>query len=143
MPIEIEQIAQECLAVRLKILDRAVSRIYDQELRPFGLRLTQMNVLVAVGVIRDARPERICRTLAMEKSTFSRTMQRLSNQGYLEIKPGPRGKSIIIELTTRGRKLLEDAGPAWQRAQERARELLGETGVEALYGLDLRAAKAK
>jgi hypothetical protein len=37
-----------------------------------------------------------------------------------------------LRLTSRGKRLLERAVPAWEEAQQRAKELLGEKAVSQL-----------
>ena len=54
-------IAAECLAVRLRALNRAVTALYDDALRPHGLRVGQLNLLVAVARMGTARPGDLCR----------------------------------------------------------------------------------
>ncbi|MBV8127915.1 MAG: hypothetical protein JO114_09705 [Planctomycetaceae bacterium] len=44
-----ELIAGECLGVRVRTLNRALTALYDETLRPHGLRVGQLNLLVAVG----------------------------------------------------------------------------------------------
>src|SRR5262245_59448709 len=68
-------IAAECLAVRLRALNRAVSALYDDALRPHGLRVGQLNLLVAVARLGPAKPGDLCRFLCMEKSTLSRDVE--------------------------------------------------------------------
>ena len=51
-----ELIAGECLAVRVRALNRAVTALYDEALRPLGLRVGQLNLLVAVARIGTAGP---------------------------------------------------------------------------------------
>jgi DNA-binding MarR family transcriptional regulator len=130
--ISAEIIAEQCIAVRLRILSRAVTRIYNQALRPYGLMVSQMNILVAVSCLGEARQQAVCRALQLEKSTLSRDAGRMRNQGWLEEVPEKDGRSALLTLTPAGRKLLEKATPAWQRAQEQATALLGEREIGVL-----------
>ena len=43
-----ETIAGECLAVRVRMLNRTITAIYDDALRPLGLTTGQLNILVVV-----------------------------------------------------------------------------------------------
>ena len=45
----IDQIGGECLLSRARILNRVLTGIYDDELRAFGLKATQLNLLVVVA----------------------------------------------------------------------------------------------
>ena len=42
----IETVARECIANKVRLLNRAVTAIYDEALRPYGLKISQMSVLV-------------------------------------------------------------------------------------------------
>ena len=53
-----ECIAQECLAVRVRLLNRALTAIYDEALRPLGMTTGQLNVMVVVAN-RGADAERL------------------------------------------------------------------------------------
>ena len=46
----IETVARECIANKVRLLNRAVTAIYDETLRPHGLKISQMSVLVGGGL---------------------------------------------------------------------------------------------
>jgi DNA-binding MarR family transcriptional regulator len=130
--VEIACVARECLAVRVRLLNRAVTRIYDDALRPLGARVGQMNILVAAAAKGDAKPADLCRTLQMDKSTLSRDIDRLLAAGWLESVPGEDARTHTLRVTPKGLKLIRSAAPAWRKAQARTKELLGEAGVNAV-----------
>src|SRR3954469_25075445 len=78
-----ELIAGECLAVRVRTLNRAVTALYDEALRPHGLRVGQLNLLVAVARAGTARPGDLCRILRMDKSTLSRDVEVMRRNGWV------------------------------------------------------------
>ena len=129
------EIASGCLAVRLRALNRALSAIYDEELRPLGLKASQMNVLTAVGLLGEVRPRDLARGLHMDPSTLSRNVDRMRVRGWIEVVPGADGREQRLRLTDEGGELLLRAKPAWDRAQERSRDLLGEGGDRAVHDL--------
>ncbi len=45
----IDKVASECVAVRLRMLNRVITNIYDDALRPLDLKVSQMNILVAAA----------------------------------------------------------------------------------------------
>jgi hypothetical protein len=51
-----DKIASECVAVRLRMLNRVVTNIYDDALRSLDLKVSQMNILVAAAKMGAARP---------------------------------------------------------------------------------------
>jgi DNA-binding MarR family transcriptional regulator len=128
----VDRIARECLAVRARILNRAVTNLYDRALRPLGMKVSQMNILVATAMFGVARPGQICDALHMDASTLSRNAERMMAQGWLEVVPGDDGRAQPLRVTTQGMKLLKRATPLWERAQAQARTILGERGVTLL-----------
>ena len=54
----IDAIARNCIAVRLRLLNRVVTNLYDDALRPLGLKVSQLNVLVVTAKLGLARPAR-------------------------------------------------------------------------------------
>ncbi|HSA66956.1 MAG TPA: MarR family winged helix-turn-helix transcriptional regulator [Methyloceanibacter sp.] len=114
------------------MLSRGVTKIYNRALRPYGVTVSQMNILVAVAYLGEARQQRICQALHLEKSTLSRDVGRMRSQGWLEEIRGEDGRAVLLKLTSAGKTLLEKATPAWQLAQEHATALLGKREVSAL-----------
>ena len=122
----IDKIAAECIAVRLRMLNRIITNIYDDALRPLDLKVSQMNILVAAAKMGTARPAEVCEHLHLDVSTLSRNVERMKARGWLEVVPDEDGRSQPFRLTPQGRRLLDKAVPAWSAAQEKVKNLLGE-----------------
>src|SRR5438309_1140863 len=129
---KIEQIASSCIAGRLRLLNRVVTNVYDDALRPIGIRLSQGNVLAVTAKLGVARPAEVCDILELDASTLSRTVDRMVENGWLEIVPDEDGRSQPFRLTDEGRRLMERSVPAWEKAQAEAKKLLGEDGLRLL-----------
>jgi DNA-binding MarR family transcriptional regulator len=127
-----EMIAAECLAIRVRTLNRAVSSLYDEALRPHGLRVGQLNLLVAVESLGTARPVDLCRILGMDKSTLSRDVEVMKRNGWLEVDDSADARARPLKLSAQGHALLEAVVPAWRQAQEKARALIGGEAASAL-----------
>lgn len=127
-----ETIAQQCLAVRLRTVNRAISKLYDRALRPYGITISQLNILVAISQHVQARQQDICRTLFMERSTVSRDVVRMQVNGWIDVTTGMDARTSVMKVTPEGKKLLEKVLPAWKTAQQRATAILGETQITIL-----------
>src|SRR5215218_6338517 len=127
-----ELIAGECLGVRVRTLNRAVTALYDEALRPHGLRVGQLNLLVAIARMGTARPGDLCRLLRMDKSTLSRDVEVMRRNGWLEVDGSAGGRARPLRLNAAGQALLEAVLPAWRQAQARAKALIGDEGAAAL-----------
>jgi DNA-binding MarR family transcriptional regulator len=131
-PTPAEVIARDCIAVRVRALNRAVTALYDDALRPHGLRAGQLNLLVAIARMGTARPGDVCGVMRMEKSTLSRDVEVMRRNGWLEVDESAGGRARPLRLTHAGQALLEAVLPAWRQAQAQAEALIGDQGVAAL-----------
>src|SRR5881392_2576600 len=128
----IDTISRTCIAVRLRLLNRVVTTLYDDALRPLGLKVSQLNILVLTAKLGLAPPAKVCDILQLDTSTLSRNVERMRAKGWLEVVPSEDARAQPFRLTAQGKKLLERMVPAWEQAQQQAGELLGEDGVALL-----------
>jgi DNA-binding MarR family transcriptional regulator len=133
MQAMIDQVASECVAVRLRMLNRVITNIYDDALRSLDLKVSQMNILVAAATMGTARPSDVCDHLHLDVSTLSRNVERMKARGWLEVVPDEDGRAQPFRLTPQGRKLLETAVPAWSEAQQQVKKVLGDGFVAQLH----------
>jgi len=132
----IDHIACECLLMRVRKLDRVLTAIYDAELRPFGLKATQTNLLVLVAKAGPIRRIEIGKRLRLDPSTLTRNLKIMLTNGWIkEIADGEDGRGLPVQITAQGRDLLNQIGPAWRKAQTRTEKFLGEDGVTLLRKL--------
>ena len=127
-----DAIARNCVGVRLRLLNRVVTNLYDNALRPLGLKVGQMHILVVTAKLGLAQPAKICDILQLDPSTLSRNVERMRAKGWLEVVPGEDARTQPFRLTAQGKRLLERAVPAWEEAQGKAAALLGEDVVALL-----------
>jgi DNA-binding MarR family transcriptional regulator len=130
-----QRIAKECIAMRVRRLNRLVTKIYDDSLRPLGIRTAQQTILVAISLMKAPTPTDLERRLSLEKSTVSRNVDRMQRRGWVEFVPGEDGRSHYLKLTAKGAKLLGESTALWQLAQRKVAVLLGKEGVTALSRL--------
>ena len=124
--------AAECLGARVRLLSRTVTHLYDQAFRPLGVKAAQMNVLVVVARHGPISPGEVGRKLCMEKSTLSRTVERIRARGWLEVLAGGDDRSHLLKISAKGKRLVVRAVPLWGVAQRETLALLGKDGAESL-----------
>src|SRR3954470_5280927 len=108
----IETISKTCIAVRLRLLNRVVTSFYDDALRPLGLKVSQLNILIVTARLGLARPAQVCDILQLDTSTLSRNVERMRTHGWLEIAPDEDARTQPFRLTELGRRLIDKAVPA-------------------------------
>lgn len=142
-PIDVETIARECLGLRVRVVNRVLSSIYDDSLRPCGLKVSQLTILVVIANHGMVRPADVSAMIQMDNSTLSRNLERMARQGWIEASADESdGRARPVRLTARGQQALECAIPRWKEAQRRALGTLGEAGVKELRSLAARLMEA-
>jgi DNA-binding MarR family transcriptional regulator len=131
----VEEIAGGCYAVRVRMLGRALTAMYDRALSDRGVSTAQLNILVFVGKVGACSPSDIGKGLSMERSTVSRNIRPLLDHGWLGAEETASGRVQTLRLRPSGRKMLSSVLPAWRRAQAEAATLLGEAGCRAVHAM--------
>src|SRR5205807_9326674 len=95
----IDTIARTCIAVRLRLLNRVVTNFYDDALRPLGLKVSQLNILIVAAKLGLARPAQVSEILQLDASTLSRNVERMRARGWLEVVPDEDARAQPLRLT--------------------------------------------
>lgn len=127
-----DRVLSQCVGARLRTLNRVVTKIYDDQLRPLGIRFSQMNMLMMIVGRGPMTPAEIGTVLALEKSTLSRNLRVLEDQGWIVRRPAASGGSVKLEATASGRKKIIETEVPWQAGQKAALDLLGNSQPAAI-----------
>jgi DNA-binding MarR family transcriptional regulator len=119
-------IVESCACHKVRMAARAVTRTYDDALRPVGLRATQLAVLVAIAVEGAMSITALAKLMVMDRSTLTRNLRPLEEEGLVAVGLEGWRRSRTLEVTEKGRSRLGDALPLWKQAQETLRDKLGE-----------------
>ncbi len=109
-----------------------VTQWYDACLHPTGLRSTQFNSLVAIGLAQTVPLTRLADVLVLDRTTLARNLKPLERQGLVVVEPGEDKRVRLISLTDPGHQLLEQSLPYWRKAQEQVMARLGQSQWDAL-----------
>ncbi len=128
-----------CTCLSLRKAARAVTQMYDEALRPSGLRATQLSLLFSVEHEGPRGITELAKMLVMDRTTLTRNLKPLLDQKLLEVIDGPDRRQRPIAITAKGRDVLARALPRWQDVQARLALGLGRSRWWGLLG-DLREA---
>jgi len=117
-----------CVCNTLRMVSRVVTQLYDDCLRPSGLRVTQFSILAAVARLGEASLKQLEDELAIDQTTLTRSLTLLERDGVLERASHPDRRVKAMRLTSKGRRALEAARPLWAQAQSK---VLRELGTKA------------
>ena len=129
------EISNKCVASQIRQLNRSVSRIYDERLRPHGLTISQFNILVAIANMGEVSPQIIGSTLNLEKSTLSRGLERMIKKEWLEACYSEGGRVQTITLTEAGKRQILEASHSWLKAQEQVEQLVEYNDISSLFNM--------
>ena len=117
-----------CVCNTLRMVSRVVTQLYDDCLRPSGLRVTQFSILAALARLGEASLKQLEDELAIDQTTLTRSLALLERDGVLERASHPDGRIKAMRLTSKGTRALEAARPLWTQAQGK---VLRELGTKA------------
>ena len=127
-----------CVCNTLRMVTRVVTQLYDDCLRPSGLRVTQFSILVAIARLGEASLKQMEDELAIDQTTLTRSLSLLERAGVIERAPHSDGRIKAMRLTWKGRRTLEVARPLWAQAQGK---VLRELGTKAWADAQRRLAR--
>src|SRR5437773_11709207 len=81
-----------CVCSTLRMVTRAVTQLYDDVLRPSGLRVTQFSLLATLAHLGEANLRQLEQRLAVDQTTLTRSLVLLERNGVIERVPHPDGR---------------------------------------------------
>ena len=110
-----------CMCGSFRRSSRALTQLYEEALRPLGLRATQLTILQVLSHAGEVSQGQLGNMLAMDSTTLTRTLAIMDRQGW---------------ITERGGEMqLTRALPVWEKVQSRLRRKLGEQAWKSLLKL--------
>lgn len=119
------QAAQLCACGNVRKAARVVTQLYDEALRPSGLRATQLSLLVAIRLRGPVTVKELAQITVTDRTTLTRNLRPLEKQGLIRIGTGKDRRERVLALTERGQKALVHALPLWRKAQGKVLRGLG------------------
>ncbi len=133
-----------CVCLNLRGAARAVTQLYDEILKPSGLKATQFSVLAAVAIKGPASMSVISRTLVMDRTTLTRNLKPLLERRLVKMGKGEDRRQRTIQLTQNGKTALARALPLWKKVQNQVVTGLGQArwrGMAQLLGETVRLSR--
>ena len=121
-----------CACGRLRRATRALTQLYDDEMAPAGLRVTQFSLLRALARDGPTRISALAATTLLDRTALSRNLDPLVGRGLVAIVSGRDARTREVTLTRAGKAALRAAEPHWKNAQARVARRLGPQKLEAL-----------
>ena len=122
----------KCTCFNLRKATRAVTQLYDEFLRPSGIRATQFSLLMLVRGMGPIRITELAEKAVMDRTTLKRNVDLLEHGGLVRVTPGKDARVREVILTAAGEDRLIIALPLWRQAQAQVRKQLGQDRSDRL-----------
>ncbi len=126
------RLRDECIGRRVRHLSRVLTRRYDAALSPLGMSMAQLEILGIVELGEPIRPVEIAHIVDADRSTISRNLRAMVDNGWLAERPPATGRGKLLTLTDRGKELLGEAEDLWDEVQQVVVSQLGNDAASIL-----------
>ena len=136
IPLETTHLVRDtCLCLHAQRAARALSRRFDEALRPVGVTSGQFSLLNALNRPKPPPIGPVAQLLAMDRTTLTAALKPLERDGLVPIARDPEDRrSRLLGLTEKGREVLAAAVPIWRELHAAIEAGLPELEPEALRG---------
>ncbi len=131
-------VAETCLCLHTQRAARALARLFDNALRPFGLNNGQFSLLMALNRPEPPSISALAPFLAMDRTSLTAALKPLERRGLVHVRPDNEDRrSRLVQITADGVAHLQAALPAWRETHARLDAALSD-GVPNRLRADLR-----
>jgi DNA-binding MarR family transcriptional regulator len=123
---------RDCVCASLRRATRSITQLFDNTMRPCGLRATQFNILAEIQAAGEATVTALTKKLLIDQTTLTRSLALLERAGLLKTVPKPDGRLKSVRLTKKGEQAVTKAQPLWAAAQKQVIARLGARAWESL-----------
>ena len=127
-----KEIGRSCACYNLRRAARATTRLYDDFLRPSGLRSTQYSMLMVARLRGPVTLTKLAEMTVTERTTLTRNLTILEKKGLIVIEPGKDRRERQVSITELGLEVLIAAVPLWEAAQAHIEQGLGGDRMDSL-----------
>lgn len=137
-----QEMGRNCVCFNMRKATRYITKFYDAQLKPTGLRVTQLTLMTAIRVMGPTTFRRLSEAVGMDQTTLSRNISLLQKKGLVELESGEDLCTRKISLTKQGHEELKQAYPLWESAQTEIVSKIGsDNWISVLESLSLMMSK--
>ncbi|WP_303966652.1 MarR family winged helix-turn-helix transcriptional regulator [Sporosarcina ureae] len=117
-----------CASANLRTVSGSLTQLYNQLLKPTGLKITQYYMLGNIYAMPDISISKLGEIMLLDQTTVTRNLNILNDSGYVQIKRAEQDSRIkVVTLTDVGYEKLNNATPIWMQVQEQIEGSIGKT----------------
>ncbi|SEA68854.1 transcriptional regulator, MarR family [Rubrimonas cliftonensis] len=116
----VAHVAQTCLCLHAQRAARALARLFDKALKPYGLSNGQFSLLMALNRPEPPTIGELAPFLAMDRTSLTAALKPLQRRGLVGVEADRADRrSRRVRITAEGVALLEAALPSWRDTHAR------------------------
>jgi DNA-binding MarR family transcriptional regulator len=128
----LNRVGASCTCFSLRKAARVVTQLFDEQMAPSGLLVTQFSILGVIATMKESTMNQLAQYLVMDRTTLTRNLKPLEREGLIQITPGKDKRTRLISLTLKGVIALQKALPIWEQTQA---SMISQLGKERWEGL--------
>lgn len=121
-----------CYCGSIRQASRIVTQMYDQALKPSGLKITQFGILRMLSAYPGLTTGALAEALVMDSTTLTRTLKIIQESNWIESVPGEDRRERRWSVTEAGKQRMEQALPLWKSAQKEFAQLASDVDLDGL-----------
>ena len=118
---------KNCIVSKTMKINRLMNQLFRKHLSDTGITLSQLSMMFLISKKEVIAQHKLGEILFLEKSTVSRNLTRLLKEKYIDKKADK-----MIQVTIKGKRLIERTIPKWEAAMNEAKQKIAYSGEEAL-----------
>ena len=107
-----------CKCLKMRMASRIATQFYDKKLKPIKIKITQFTILSIIASNNNKTVSSLSSELLMDRTTLTRSLDILIKQKLIKNIKSTDARERIVQLTTQGHVVLEQAIPLWKEAEE-------------------------
>jgi DNA-binding MarR family transcriptional regulator len=121
-----DSLLKECALFDIQRASRVVTGLYNAHLRGVGITIAQFSLLRNIAALQPVGIVRLAGALAMERTSVTRLVEPLLNDGLARASAGDDRRVRNIKVTPKGRARIRAAQKRWRKAQRELFDTLGQ-----------------
>lgn len=121
----VKDIGRRCACFNLRRASRLITRRFDEAFRDFGLKATQLSLLMAIYHAPYQPLSKLASILGMDRTSLTRNLNILYDKGLVLVEGSDDKRVRRIGISSEGERLLEEVSPVWRKVQAEVEETLG------------------
>lgn len=121
-----------CACMAMRNASRTITRIYDQALKPSGIKVTQFSILMSIKTHGPVNISTLAKLQNLDRTTLVRNLKPLEDAELLESAPSKDPRERQVRITDHGLQTIKTALPHWKAIQREIGNKLNQEQMSLL-----------